>query len=313
MLTRSEILFVYDATWINPNGDPIDENKPRIDQETSINIVTDVRLKRTIRDYLHEHKNLEIFVKEVKDDKGNIQDAKQRAEDFLIQNGEKISGNKLSLQEKKQIIYENLLDCIDIRLFGGTIPIDKSSITLTGPVQFQMGSSLHKVKLHYIKGTGGFSSKGNQAQKTFREEYLLPYSLIAFYGVVNEKAAIHTKLREEDIPLLLEAMWNGTKSLITRSKVGQQPRLLLRVVYKEGCFQIGELNRLIAFNSEKLDEEIRHVSEGTLEISLLVEKLKKYKDRIERIEWAADDMVLLSHSIPEVCGELGIQEKEIVF
>ena len=42
---RQEILFLYDVTDANPNGDPLDENKPRIDEETGINIVTDVRLK----------------------------------------------------------------------------------------------------------------------------------------------------------------------------------------------------------------------------------------------------------------------------
>ena len=60
--TRSEILFLYDVKDANPNGDPLDENKPRIDEETGINLVTDVRLKRTIRDYLHSFKKMEIFV-----------------------------------------------------------------------------------------------------------------------------------------------------------------------------------------------------------------------------------------------------------
>ena len=54
---RSEILFLYDITDANPNGDPVDENKPRVDEETGVNIVTDVRLKRTIRDYLYDYKN----------------------------------------------------------------------------------------------------------------------------------------------------------------------------------------------------------------------------------------------------------------
>ena len=52
---RSELLFCYDVTDANPNGDPLDANKPRIDEETNINFVTDVRLKRTIRDYLFEY------------------------------------------------------------------------------------------------------------------------------------------------------------------------------------------------------------------------------------------------------------------
>ena len=81
---RSEILFIYDIRDGNPNGDPMDENKPRIDEETGINIVTDVRLKRTIRDYLHNFKGQEIFVREIIYDKQNgyIQDGKKRAKDF---------------------------------------------------------------------------------------------------------------------------------------------------------------------------------------------------------------------------------------
>ena len=58
---RSELLFLYDITDANPNGDPIDENKPRIDEETGINIVTDVRLKRTVRDYLNDYKRRSFY------------------------------------------------------------------------------------------------------------------------------------------------------------------------------------------------------------------------------------------------------------
>jgi len=81
---RSEILFIYDIRDGNPNGDPLDENKPRIDEETGINLVTDVRLKRTIRDYLYNFKGLEIFVREIIYDDQNmyIQDGKRRAKDF---------------------------------------------------------------------------------------------------------------------------------------------------------------------------------------------------------------------------------------
>src|SRR5690554_4030310 len=85
---RQEILFLYDVTDANPNGDPLDENKPRIDEETGINIVTDVRLKRTIRDYLYSYKGFDgtdgkdIFVREIKSEKGGIKDGKARAKDF---------------------------------------------------------------------------------------------------------------------------------------------------------------------------------------------------------------------------------------
>ena len=176
-MNRSEILFLYDIADANPNGDPLDGNKPRLDEETEINIVTDVRLKRTIRDYLNDYKNQGIFIKEIHDDDGNIQDAKQRALDYAS------SDEYESLHAARSDLKNNILDeCIDVRLFGATIPIDvkvkgkkkgtSSSVTLTGPVQFRMGRSLNKVEIQHIKGTGAFASGKGKEQKTFREEYV---------------------------------------------------------------------------------------------------------------------------------------------
>lgn len=300
---RSEILFLYDVTFANPNGDPVDENKPRIDEETGRNIVTDVRLKRTVRDYLKDYKGKEIFIVEKFADEtaGTIQDAKRRAEDFLIDNnGNVTSKDKVkSLAEMKKIIDENILRCcIDVRLFGVTLPVeknkqDKGSITHTGPVQFRMGKSLHKVSLQYIKGTGAFASGENLAQKTFREEYILPYSLICFYGIANENAAKETRLTEEDMSLLLDALWNGTKNLISRSKAGQMPRVLLRVVYKEGNYHIGDLDKMVTLSHEKADEALRDISDVQIDFTQLVNAISKNVEKIDRIEYKVDDRVKL--------------------
>lgn len=294
---RSEILFLYDIKDNNPNGDPLDSNKPRIDEETNINIVTDVRLKRTIRDYLMNFKEKEIFVREIADDDGKIQDAKMRAQDFL--KGEEIKDKDFNKQ--KEIIKNKILEqCIDVKLFGATIPLDlkvtekgkiknvTGSITLTGPVQFRMGRSLHRVELKYIKGTGAFASKAGATQKTFREEYILPYSLISFYGIVNENAAKHTNLSYEDVDLLLDGLWNGTKNLISRSKAGQEPRLLLKINYKENNYHIGDLDRLIKIETEKPDEGIRDISEITLHTAELSERLNDVKVSIKSLELKID-------------------------
>ncbi len=71
--TRTEILFVYDIADANPNGDPNDENRPRMDIEAGVAKVSDVRLKRTIRDYLHEYGEQEIFCREITKEDGSIQ------------------------------------------------------------------------------------------------------------------------------------------------------------------------------------------------------------------------------------------------
>lgn len=280
---RSEIVFLYDIKDANPNGDPLDENKPRIDEETGINIVTDVRLKRTIRDYLMNFKGYDgktdrdIFVREITNEKGEIQDGKTRAKDF---------------EENKEDVLKR---CIDVRLFGAVIPLQekedskKGSITYTGPVQFRIGRSLHKVETKHIKGTGAFASKEGATQKTFREEDILPYSLISFYGIINENAAKHTNLTEDDVNLLLESMWNGTKNLISRSKAGQMPRLLLKVNYRENNYHIGDLDKMIKLMSEKKEYQIRDISEITLDASELIKTLNKNKDKIASVEFKVDD------------------------
>ena len=271
---RSEIIFLYDIKDANPNGDPLDENTPRIDEETGINIVTDVRLKRTIRDYLLDFKEEEIFIREIRKEDGKLKTKEDRLNDLKIEES------------------NDLLKCIDIRLFGATAAIKKRTITFTGPVQFKFGRSLHKVVLTFVKGTTVMPSKEAKGQGTFTEAYILPYSLICFYGIINENAAQHTHLTENDISLLLDGMWNGTKNLISRSKAGQMPRLLLRVNYKEKNYHIGDLDKLIKIKDGKLKEEkIRDISEIELDVSELIHILNKNKDKIETIEKKVDDRV----------------------
>lgn len=294
---KSELLFLYDVTDANPNGDPLDENKPRIDEETGQNIVTDVRLKRTIRDYLFDYKGYngekerDIFVREIETEPGKIQDGKARARDFNEQRD------------------EILKKCIDVRLFGGTIPLEKDSITLTGPVQFKMGRSLHPVVMKHIQGTGAFASKAGLKQATFREEDILFYSLIAFHGIINPAAAKHSQLTEEDIKLLLEGMWEGTKNLISRSKFGQMPRLLLKINYNSPRFFIGDLDRQISIKTDKPVEQLREISHLSVNVSLLKESLKKYKEKIVSLEYLADSRLTLfaddnNITIDELCHDI---------
>ncbi|HRR92234.1 MAG TPA: type I-B CRISPR-associated protein Cas7/Csh2 [bacterium] len=293
---RSEILFLYDATNINPNGDPLDENKPRIDEETGINIVTDVRLKRTIRDYLFDYKGIEVFIREIREDDGNLRTKEKRLEEF---------------RDNDELIEK----CIDVRLFGATTAVKDKTMTLTGPVQFKYGHSLHKVDITYIKGTTVMPSAQDRRQGTFTEKYILPYSLIVFYGIVNENAARsqNIPLTEKDIDLLLEAMWNGTKNLISTSKVGQMPRLLMQVIHKEENYHIGELDKRIKFVSAKNDEEIRDISDGILDITELAQVLNNNKESILKIRYKVDDRVQLALdtqrvTIQDVLGEIELEE-----
>lgn len=285
---RSEILFLYDVKNANPNGDPMDANRPRIDEETGKCLVTDVRLKRTIRDYL--------FNKGYNGENG--QDIYIREEE-----GKPVTGAKRSesFTDKDDFISK----FIDVRMFGGVSAPKKSkdsaakTFNFTGPVQFSMGKTLNVVKENFIKGTGAFATEEGSTQKTFREEYNISYGLVAFHGVINEYAAEWTKLTEKDVEELIDGMWNGTKSLLTRSKKGHMPRLLIKLDYAEKGFFIGDLAELITLQSEseKREEEYEDIANFMLDVSELNKQLRAHSDKIEKVTIISDERLKLSEEI----------------
>jgi CRISPR-associated protein Csh2 len=336
--TRSEILFLYDIADANPNGDPNDENRPRLDRESGRVKVTDVRLKRTIRDYLRDALGEEIFCREIEKDDGTIQEGKDRAEDFAPKDDRakkdltKDAGGKEEkktkrnpILDKRDAIQSKVLDeCIDVRLFGATIPVaggkdtsKGSSVTLTGAVQFAMGGTLHRTETRFIKGTGAFAGGQGRERKTFREEYMLPYGLIAFYGIVNHQAAKTTRLTADDVEKLFEAIWFGTKGLITRSKFGQRPLLLLAVEYKPESSNsyIGRLDRYLKitkpqnFTGDFREEAIRGTEDYQLDLADLETALSGRKNKIEKLQYAYDSRLHLVGTAPAKDTFLGLPAK----
>lgn len=96
------------------------------------------------------------------------------------------------------------------------------------------------------------------------------------------------------------------------------PRLLLRVVYKEGNFHIGDLDKMVKLvkKEEKEDEALRDISEVSLDLTELAEALSKNKDKIERIEYMVDERVSILYggaekSIKDLLD--GITVREISF
>ncbi len=284
---RSELLFLYDIENANPNGDPLNENRPRFDAESSTVLVTDVRLKRTIRDYWFEYKGYngkdgkDVFVRETtysEGDKEYIKDGKRRAKDFDEQ-------------------VDNILNtCIDIRVFGGVIPLSNASITKIGPVQFQMGRSLNKTEIIEEQGTGAFASGEKKTQSTFRTEFKVPYAVIGFNGIINEKSAQYSYMTEEDKELLLEGIWEGTKNLISRSKFGQTPLFLLTIDYSEPTY-IGNLRQRIKLDTgDKNELQLRSAEDYKLDVTELVEELRKHKDKIANIGLKKDSRLKMIYN-----------------
>ena len=288
---RTELLFLYEIENANPNGDPMNENRPRFDAEDGTALVSDVRLKRTIRDYWmqykgHDGNNAEgkdIYVREIKykgegkdKDKEFVQSGKQRSAQF---------------KESREKVLER---CIDVRVFGGVLPLDKSSYTFTGPVQFQMGRTLNKTEIVTVQGTGAFASSEKKQQASFRVEYTLPYALVGYNGIVNEKAAADTQMTEADRAELMEGLWEGTQNLISRSKYGQTPLLLLAVHYKHP-YQIGGLRQRLALTSTINQLAIRSTNDYQVEVGALRSALLAATEHIDHVAVRIDSRLQLTN------------------
>jgi len=298
---RSEFLFLYEVRDANPNGDPLDDNKPRLDSDTNQCLVSDVRIKRTIRDYWHEALGLEVLIRDTHTNEGFLKTGEQRSSDFA---------ERLADEEYETVgAYESALrdvilsDCIDARTFGCTLPVStklkgnskvtSGSITLTGPSQIiGFSRSLHPVTVQFIQGTAAFAGKEGASRKSFREEYKVPYACIASYGIVNEVAARSTQMTDEDRALLLDGLWNGTAGLITRSKVGHQPLLLMHVKYSDRR-HLGDLAGRIELQSESQGQEIRRLSDFEIECGGLLADLIEMGDGVEAVEVKLDSRLRL--------------------
>ncbi len=289
---RREYLFVYSVKDANPNGDPLAANHPRYDDENGVVLVSDVRIKRTVRDqWLRDGKG--VFVD------GEAKTLKQRIEELKKEYGVKTGGEALS-------------HCLDTRLFGVTFALDKESFSWTGPVQFKWGRSIHKAAVMMVQGTAAFATKESSEQRSFRNEYIVPFALIADYGIANQYSSLKTGATDEDLEALFEALWKGTYNLITRSKIGHTPRFLVEVKYIDGFNgAIGAMDEKISLkgaDKETLSSDEQMAIRGcdgiTLDITKLCQALARIRDNIESVRIIKDADLSVS-DLGEVKSLLG--------
>ncbi len=283
--SRKEILFYYESEQ-NPNGDPGFENQPRLMPDDTI-LVTDVRIKRTIRDYAKNVLGHEIFVDYGKD--GNPVKAQSKAKEIL---GEK----------EKDIIGGLLRKTFDTPLFGALVPItgDKSSgdsEKLAGPCQFGIGRSINRVKIINPTIVGRFVGKEKKEKEkqhsTFGKFYSVEYALIRIQGVINP-ANLGDYLDNTEIKKkfdaveeqLFDCIWNGTNNLTTRSKYPQRSILYLEVEYDKVIY-----NDLPKCVDEKIDEKrdgfARSLKDCTINLDGLADKLCARKNNIVKVRVSA--------------------------
>jgi len=314
---RSEIVFLYDAVDANPNGNPMSgANRPRIDPETGEAIVTDVRLKRYLRDQLDEDDH-GVYIRSVKSDDGN----QYRREDLLADRLRDLDPDEWDLDnvEDDESLRQDLVDeiygefiqnSVDVRYFGATMSVDMQGRYegfadylpdhFTGPVQFSPGKTLHEVSENeeYNSLTSVIATGDDKEQGGFDlDDHRIQYGLIRFHGLVDENGATDTRLTTDDVERLDTLCWRSIKNqTLSRSKVGQEPRLYLRVEYDTKSFHLGDLHLRIDLDDESEDpEKLRTIKDVTLNVDELIDRLSTHADRIDTVHVLASDAIEVSY------------------
>ncbi|THE65348.1 type I-B CRISPR-associated protein Cas7/Csh2 [Salinadaptatus halalkaliphilus] len=333
---RSEIVFLYDAVDANPNGNPLSgANRPRIDPQTQQAIVTDVRLKRYLRDQLEDDGH-GVYIRNVQEE-GNqftrgqlLEDRLKDVEpdDYELDDGEEAD------QFREDVFGEFLDKSVDVRYFGATMSVDTDEIYaehlpdhFTGPVQFSPGKTMHAVNENeeYDSLTSVIATQEDKQQGGFDlDDHRIQYGLIRFHGLVDEHGAEDTNLTSDDIDRLDTLCWRAIKNqTISRSKVGQEPRLYCRVEYADESFHLGGLDKDLELDEErsKPDEKLRNVRDLAVEADAFVGRLEGASDQIERVRVVASDVLTFSyedeHGGPDVLYDaledaLGADAVEVV-
>lgn len=227
---KNRIDFVYfiDVKNGNPNGDPDAGNMPRIDAETGHGIISDVCLKRKVRNYVqakaHFEKDMgtgyDIFIIEgaVLDSLVNSVDAENNEPAKNEQNneGEKESEKVKNKKKVKTLLCEKYYD---IRSFGQVIATTGKSDRVRGPIQFDFAESVDQIFPRPIsitrmavtkeketpKEAGESSEKNNQ---TMGRKYIVPYGLYVCHGFISANLAQQTGFSEKDLQLFFDALKN---------------------------------------------------------------------------------------------------------
>ncbi|MHA1284187.1 MAG: type I-B CRISPR-associated protein Cas7/Csh2 [Promethearchaeota archaeon] len=273
---RVEIVFIYDVRDANPNGDPDNSNLPRMDDETGENIVTDLRLKRTIRDYWLSHEK-DVLIRPVMDEKGK----RKTMGDLVLQELEIEKVDDKNKEKVRQRILDELpKKFLDVRAFGAAVTLPKANVSITGTVQFGLGRSLNKPEIRSLTITTTLASTEEKGTGTIGEYHILDYSLIKFHGIVSEINAKETGFSENDLIELYKALWEGTLQINTRSKFNHVPRLCIAVVMNENLHQIGDLDLKFELYGEENPNSIDKVK---LNASEFLKKIDDNKDDIKEI------------------------------
>jgi len=206
---RYEFVYLFDVKDGNPNGDPDAGNLPRVDAETGQGLVTDVCLKRKVRNYVGivkgEEPPFEIYVKE----KAVLNRNNERAYQALKLKSEPKKLPK-EVAEAKNLTTWMCQNFFDIRTFGAVMTTEVNTGQVRGPIQLNFARSVEPVVSaeHSITRMAVTNEKDLEKERTMGRKFTVPYGLYRCHGYVSAHLAGQTGFSESDLELFWQALIN---------------------------------------------------------------------------------------------------------
>jgi CRISPR-associated protein Csd2 len=206
---RYDFVLLFDVKDGNPNGDPDAGNLPRSDDENGRGLVTDVCLKRKVRNYVglvkSEQPPYEIYVKE----KAVLNRTHERAYQAydLMPEAKKLPKN---IEDAKKVTGFMCKNFYDIRTFGAVMSTEVNCGQVRGPVQLTFARSVDPIipAEHAITRMAVTNEKDLEKERTIGRKFTVPYGLYVAHGFVSAHLANQTGFSEEDLELLWQSLAN---------------------------------------------------------------------------------------------------------
>lgn len=206
---RYEFVYLFDVVNGNPNGDPDAGNLPRLDPETNKGLVTDVALKRKIRNYVALEKEGAAGHAIYMQEKSVLNNQHKQAYSAL---GIEHEAKKLPKDEAKarDLTAWMCKNFYDVRTFGAVMTTEVNSGQVRGPVQIAFATSVEPVLPLEIAITrvAVTNEKDLEKERTMGRKHVLPYGLYRAHGFVSAKLAERTGFSGDDLDLLWRALIN---------------------------------------------------------------------------------------------------------
>jgi len=219
-MNRHDFVYIFDVRDANPNGDPDAGNLPRVDPETGHGLVTDVCLKRKIRNYVAltkqqegarpQGKGYRIYFQEGAvlnrfHDEAWI-DVYKRADPPKGKSRLPKDG-----QKAKELVEFMCRNFYDIRTFGAVMSTEVNCGQVRGPVQLSFARSVESIVTaeHAITRSSVTNERDLEKERTMGRKFTVPYAVYVAHGFVNPFLALQTGFTEDDLTLLWEALLNA--------------------------------------------------------------------------------------------------------